>query len=313
MQATQKPRRTKIDIQRQIVRDWGLIVRLSKVPDDIAKAVRLPKTPHILGESTKVKKGEKDYVLTSIAYLSPSTESGRNTCFWATIDCADACLGKKSGRLTLDSSKNSRVWKTILWFGAQSLFVELAEFEIESLRVKAEKLKMEPAARLDGSSDLSLSMAHLPMPHSNAGKPLAQALPKVQFYDYTKSVERALRFARGGYPDNVHYTFSRSGKNDKDCLRVLEAGGNVAVVFNLKPGETMPTGLWVCGKWFPVFDADETDIRFRDPCGQWAGLSFKVNTDREKAAKEAGVFLVDPDSTDCTWTLEPRDQEWINS
>ena len=42
---------------------------------------------------------------------------------------------------------------------------------------------------------------------------------------------KALAHARGQLAPNYHVTFSRSETNEADCLRVLEAGGNVAVVF----------------------------------------------------------------------------------
>ena len=55
----------------------------------------------------------------------------------------------------------------------------------------------------------------------------------VQFYDYTKITKRALAFATGDTPENYHLTFSKTENNDADCIKVLEAGGNVAVVCSL--------------------------------------------------------------------------------
>ena len=45
-------------------------------------------------------------------------------------------------------------------------------------------------------------------------------------------------------PANYHLTFSRSETNEADCKRVLEAGGNVAVVF---AGEMKPMAgiIWL--------------------------------------------------------------------
>ena len=56
-------------------------------------------------------------------------------------------------------------------------------------------------------------------------------------------------------------TFSRSERNETDCLRVLNAGGNVAVVFRRPP---FPRLFW----GYPVIDGDANDLRFldRSPC-----------------------------------------------
>jgi len=42
----------------------------------------------------------------------------------------------------------------------------------------------------------------------------------------------------GVLPNNYNLTFSRSESNDKDCLKVLEFGGNVSVVFK----DRLPVG-----------------------------------------------------------------------
>lgn len=62
--------------------------------------------------------------------------------------------------------------------------------------------------------------------------------PSVQFMDYTKGVLRVLNPER---PHNYHLTFSRSERNESDCRRVFEAGGNVAVVFRKPP---FPRTFW---------------------------------------------------------------------
>ena len=74
----------------------------------------------------------------------------------------------------------------------------------------------------------------------------------LQFVDYTKSPKRALEHARGQLPANYHLTFSRSETNESDCLRVLEAGGNVAVVF----AGAFPASYL----GFPVIDGDRARL-----------------------------------------------------
>jgi hypothetical protein len=104
--------------------------------------------------------------------------------------------------------------------------------------------------------------------------------PHVQFVDYTKSVKRALAHARGELPPNYHLTFSRSETNEADCLKVLEAGGNVAVVF--ADGKPM--------RWhgYPVIDGDKHDLRHLDPRGVVVGLAPKG----VKARRDTSGFVV---------------------
>jgi len=232
-----------------------------------AEGVTFPALPKILGSSVKIEKGSKKGILTAVAYLSPATEAGHriNMCPWATKECAAVCLGHSSGRLRMSTSKNARIWKTLLWKYERETFDLLLNREIESHRKKAEKKGLIAAIRLNGSTDVLQA------------KDYAMTHPEVQFYDYTKSFTRVVDNING--PKNVHLTFSYSGHNLPECLTVLKHGGNVATVFQELP-ET-----W---HGYTVIDGDETDARFTDPAGTVCGLSYKGNVDTD----EAGAFLV---------------------
>jgi hypothetical protein len=126
--------------------------------------------------------------------------------------------------------------------------------EIERLRRKAERKGVRLAVRLNGTSDLAWE---------RIAPQLFTIFPTVQFYDYTKGIERMLRFVNarscgpvGAWPANYDLTFSRSEDNESDCRRVLDAGGRVAVVFDVIP----PTYYQL-----PVVDGDASDLRFLDP------------------------------------------------
>jgi hypothetical protein len=67
-------------------------------------------------------------------------------------------------------------------------------------------------------------------------------------------VAKALAQARGQLAPNYHVTFGRSETNEADCLRVLEAGGNV---FASKFPSTYLGA--------PVVSGDEHDLRHLDP------------------------------------------------
>jgi hypothetical protein len=73
----------------------------------------------------------------------------------------------------------------------------------------------------------------------------------------------------------LHYLiFSRSERNEEDCRTVLQAGGNVAVVFRRAPFPATWLG-------FPVIDGDQNDLRFRDPPGVVVGLTAKGTAKRD--------------------------------
>jgi hypothetical protein len=103
------------------------------------------------------------------------------------------------------------------------------------------------------------------VPFERESPGLFTRFPGVQFMDYTKDVLRVLNPER---PPNYNLTFSRSERNEGECLRVLEAGGNVTVVFRKPP---FPRTFW----GYPVIDGDQNDLRFLDPRLCVVGLKAK--------------------------------------
>lgn len=232
--------------------------------------VRFPRKPRILGTSLKVQKSTKDNTLTAVVYLAASKRSaafgGMNTCPWASAGCAAACLGHTSGRLTMNSSQNAQMWKTLLFRWSRALFVGMLTDEIDAHARKAERKGLHCSVRLNGSSDI---------PWERVAPELFTAFPNVQFYDYTKSPLRANQYAShsGRWPSNYHLTFSRSEDTPDSTIDLLvENGCNVAVVFR-----TEPYG----GEWrgIRVIDGDTSDYRAADPRGVIVGLSVKGNVD----------------------------------
>src|SRR5215471_12582188 len=82
---------------------------------------------------------------------------------------------------------------------------------------------------------------------------------------------------------NYHLTFSHSEDNLQDCLDALAQGVNVAVVFGNKKSEPLPE-YW---HGYPVYNGDETDLRFTDPKGVVVGLYAKG-----QAKKDCSGFVV---------------------
>ena len=103
----------------------------------------------------------------------------------------------------------------------------------------------------------------------------------MQFYDYTKTFDRMLRFLKGPWPTkNYHLTFSRSELNDDECDKVFDAGGSVAAVFDVVPASFRGRA---------VYSGDYDDLRFLDPKGYWIGL-----TPKGKLAREESSFKINP-------------------
>ena len=78
------------------------------------------------------------------------------------------------------------------------------------------------------------------------------------------------KFIAGKFPPNYHLTFSLGSSNKSDAKEILKLGGNVAVVFRNKKLPKKFMG-------HKVFNADKTDLRFKDPKNIIAGLYAKGN------------------------------------
>jgi len=206
-------------------------------------------------QNAKTTKGEKLGILTGILYLAPANESGvMNTCTSSTPGCRRACLFTV-GRGRFDSVRLGRIRKTLWLARDRAGFLEELKRNVVQLVARARKLGLQPAIRLNGTSDLSW------LAHEVAG-----AFPDVQFYDYTKHAKPW----QSTLP-NYHLTFSHSGHNVEDCIEALQHGVNVAVVFTTPRGQEVPK-TW---NGYPVIDGDLHDCRFLDPTGVVVGLHAK--------------------------------------
>jgi hypothetical protein len=218
-------------------------------------------------ENAKTTKGEALGYLTGILYLAPANESGvMNTCPMATDACRAACLFT-AGRGRFEGIRNGRIAKTLLLHSNRALFLECLKWDIGMIVRRARKLGLKPCVRINGTSDLAWIPAMM-----------ADEFPAVQFYDYTKLSKPELRLR-----SNYWLTFSYSGANLAESLRVLKASVNVSVVFNTRKGETLPAS-W---NGYPVVDGDTHDLRFLDGTGVIVGLRAKGD-----ARKQTSPFIV---------------------
>lgn len=181
--------------------------------------------------------------------------AGRTLCPFASPGCAAACFADYD-RLAWPKNKRVAVARTRLLAQNPERFLALLMADLARQRARAERLGIRLVCRLNVVSDV---------PFEREYPALFSHFPGVQFMDYTKDIRRVLNPAR---PRHYHLTFSRSERNESDCLRVLDAGSNVAVVFHKPP---FPRTFW----GYPVIDGDGNDLRFLDPRPCIVGLKAK--------------------------------------
>jgi hypothetical protein len=224
--------------------------------------------------NTKIRKGEKLGFMSFGIHLAPAKLSGFNVCKDASKGCAAACLNT-AGMGVYSTVQAARIAKTKLFFSDKQAFMTQLFKEINSAIRKAEKNGMIPCFRLNLTSDLPWEKILL------NGQSVFQAFPNVQFYDYTKSVNRMTEFLNKQLPSNYHLTFSRSESNGVIADSILKSGGNVAMVFR----KSLPKKYLGAR----VIDGDETDLRFKDGKGKVIGLKEKG-----LAKKDLTGFVLEP-------------------
>ena len=214
-------------------------------------------------QNYKTVKGEKKGVITGILYLAPASISGWNVCPKASEGCKKACL-YKAGRGGFNSVQLARIKKTEFYYNNRKEFIDLLRKDIKSLIKKAQTKNMIPAVRLNGTSDLNFLTTGI-----------IEEFPQVRFYDYTKVLNRFYK----SLPSNYSLTFSKSESNQTEVETALKLGANVAVVFITKKGQKLPETYL----GYPVYDGDDTDLRFLDPKNVVIGLRAKGPAIKDKS------------------------------
>ena len=208
-----------------------------------------------IDNNPKTVKGQSKKVMTAILYFAPAKISGFNVCPFAD-ECAKTCLNT-AGRGQMNSVQLGRINKTRWYFLERHTFMAQLHNEIKRHINRCKIKGFKPAFRINGMSDLKIE---------NMG--LIETYPMAQWYDYTKNPIRMKKFIAGKFPPNYHLTFSLGSSNKSDAKEILKLGGNVAVVFRNKKLPKKFMG-------HKVFNADKTDLRFKDPKNIIAGLYAK--------------------------------------
>jgi hypothetical protein len=224
--------------------------------------------------SAKTIKSQKRGYDTYIMYLTPHKDnaSKANACPNASKGCIAACLFN-SGNARFNKVQEGRYNKSNYLIEDPKAFLEQLDQEVSKLVKKYAKKEQKLCIRLNGTSDWEFENKEeridiingkevvIPSFVVRDGKNIFELYPDVQFYDYTKSSERI-----GNTPKNYHLTFSRSESNQTEVVKVLEKGGNVAVVFTELPETYLG---------YPVVNGDQDDLRFLDGSNVIVGLTHK--------------------------------------
>lgn len=237
----------------------------------------------------KTLKGMKQGYNTFILHLAPASLSGHNTCPKATEGCKAACLNTagrggmfKKGENT-NTIQKARIRKTQLFYENRAVFMEMLVKDIELGIKQSIKKDLVPVFRLNGTSDIAFEKYEV----KRAGKTYSnifEAFAEVTFYDYTKVLGRKVSNIA-----NYSLTFSAADGNDNDVVEAIKQGYNIAMVFNLKKTIEMPEYHIIGHRVVPVFNGDESDLRFLDPKGVIVGLYAKG-----KAKKDTSGFVKQP-------------------
>jgi hypothetical protein len=175
--------------------------------------------------------------------------------------------------------QQARIRKTKMFFENRVEFMTTLVKDIELGIKQSKKMELVPVFRLNGTSDLSWEKYEV-VRNGKLFRNIFTAFPEVQFYDYTKVLGRKVKEY-----SNYQLTFSAADGNDSDVLRAMNEGLNVAVVFGIK--KTLPMPVDYLSR--PVFNGDESDLRFLDPKGVIVGLYAKG-----KAKKDTTGFVKYP-------------------
>ena len=226
-----------------------------------------------LDNNAKTIKGQKLNYKTAILYLASWKNSGFNTCSSASKGCRLACL-YKAGHGIFNNVQQGRINKTRWFFLERETFLEQLKKEIRLFIINCKKTGFKPCVRLNGTSDIPWELYGI-----------FELFPNVQFYDYSKSYKRALKYVAGGYVKNYHLTYSLCEDNKKEAFNILKLGGNISAVFRKYIPESF--------KNYNVINADETDLRFLDKFKNQVGGLICGLIAKGPAKKDYSGFVLD--------------------
>lgn len=243
----------------------------------------------MLSDNTKLRKlPDGSAVINAGLTLAPSKRSGLiNVCPHATPGCIAACVLWFAGRTVTATVRRAAIARTKLWAFFPETFYARLDRALGALENRARKLGVRAFCRLNVASDIDHPID------------VVTRHPAVTFYDYSKSVERCDRYARGEMPGNYHCSYSLSEKSTlADVSRLLESGVNIVVVFNshyfgprhrygvLPAAVTFTSGdTGMIGPTVPVVDGDVHDLRVPEFDGRGVVIGLRLKGGKVAKAK----------------------------
>ncbi len=201
---------------------------------------------------------EYGWLATGLSLL-PGRKSGvemcpdRGACFATCLDT--------SGHGMMPNVVKARMERAKFYVEHPEAFITLLDLEVEKHVEAAAAKDLRPAVRLNVLSDL---------PWEEIVPELFKLHPEVQFYDYTKSRQRARDSLKGWWPSNYNLTYSWNERSTGAFgSRLLRDGGRIAYVMR----EDTVAPAWMRRAGF--VDGDEHDLIFLHPPGSIQALKPK--------------------------------------
>lgn len=268
------------------------------------KTARIPRNPEtidwnsrvnsILSSNAKLLKTPSGVdALNEGVSLAPAKRSGvANVCEFATAACIAACVLWFAGRTVTAVVRAAAIARTMLLTFSPAVFYARLRRELQGLADRAAAIGARAFCRLNVASDVE---------HP---REIMAEFPAVTFYDYTKSVERVLRYLVGEFPANYSLSYSvHESSTFADVSAILGRGGNVVLVVDSyywgpsKRYGTLPAAVTFTGPageriTVPAVDGDVSDIRTPEFDGRGVAvcLRLKSQSNRVKAAARKSGF-----------------------
>jgi hypothetical protein len=258
------------------------------------KTARIPRNPERIDWSGRVdtilsgnaKLEKTPFGVPAVACgisMAPAKRSGVvNVCEFATAACIAACVLWFAGRTMTAVVRAAAIARTMLWHFSPDVFYSRLRRELAKFAAACTADNVRGFVRLNTASDI------------DHGTELQSEFPTLTMYDYTKSVERVMRYLRGFYPSNYHISLSvHESSTFSDVNAVLSAGGNVVVVvdsyywgpskrYGTLPAQVVFTGPDGSRITVPAVDGDISDIRTPEFDGRGVAVCLRLKSQSNK-------------------------------
>ena len=253
-------------------------------------------------------KTEKSVILkflTAVLHFAPWIASGYNVCAFAHVaKCHGPCLNTSgrggiakgnatfktpAGMLPDNPIQHCRITRTKLYFENRPEFMRRLYQDLRAFLRKCERENLEPAIRLNGTSDLLWEKEPFPVSDNKRGIHMVYtnifaAFPTIQFYDYSKIAKRFCRELPSNYFLALSYSEASEKYADSCMMARQETGCSLVVVVRDQAAKDHYIARG-------AVDGDAHDLIFKHPAGSLIVLKAKG-----KARKDTSGFVIDIDN-----------------